>query len=54
MNGIRLIELPLTTPGALEALREYAQAGDDVVLGAGTVFTRAQAVGAVAADAVSL
>ncbi|QKW09824.1 bifunctional 4-hydroxy-2-oxoglutarate aldolase/2-dehydro-3-deoxy-phosphogluconate aldolase [Streptomyces sp. NA04227] len=51
-EGVRAVEFTLTTPGALDALREYAQglpAG--VALGAGTVTTPREAQDAVAAGA---
>jgi 2-dehydro-3-deoxyphosphogalactonate aldolase len=38
--GIRIIEVPLNSPRPLESLRRLvAQAGDDVLIGAGTVLT---------------
>lgn len=40
--GVRLVELPLTTPGALEAIaRVRAAAPPGTLVGAGTVLTRA-------------
>jgi Entner-Doudoroff aldolase len=40
-GGFRVVEFTLTTPGALELIREYA-ANPDLVVGAGTVLTTAQ------------
>ena len=37
-GGIRVLELTLTTPGALDAIRELSGA-DDLLVGAGTVLT---------------
>lgn len=49
-GGFRVIELTLTTPGALEHLREFARRGD-LVVGAGTVLTLEEADAARAAGA---
>jgi 2-dehydro-3-deoxyphosphogluconate aldolase/(4S)-4-hydroxy-2-oxoglutarate aldolase len=43
-NGVRAIEVTLTTPGAVGAITELAEAfGNDAVIGAGTVLTADQA-----------
>jgi len=40
-EGVRFVELPLTTPGALEAIEQaVARVPDGVAVGAGTVLTR--------------
>ncbi|MCJ1676097.1 bifunctional 4-hydroxy-2-oxoglutarate aldolase/2-dehydro-3-deoxy-phosphogluconate aldolase [Streptomyces sp. APSN-46.1] len=53
--GIRAAEFTLTTPGALDALREYAaDAPPGLALGAGTVTTPADAQRAVEAGAAYL
>ncbi|MBT2469166.1 bifunctional 4-hydroxy-2-oxoglutarate aldolase/2-dehydro-3-deoxy-phosphogluconate aldolase [Streptomyces sp. ISL-66] len=53
--GIRAAEFTLTTPGALDALREYAaDAPPGLALGAGTVITPADAQRAVEAGATYL
>ena len=49
--GIRAIELPLTTPGALDALRELRARRPELLAGAGTVITPGDADAAVAAGA---
>ncbi|HEY9371622.1 bifunctional 4-hydroxy-2-oxoglutarate aldolase/2-dehydro-3-deoxy-phosphogluconate aldolase [Streptomyces sp.] len=50
--GVRAVEFTLTTPGVLDALREYAQGlPDGLTLGAGTVTTPREAEAAVAAGA---
>lgn len=50
--GVRAVEFTLTTPGVLDALREYAQSlPDGLALGAGTVTTPREAEAAVAAGA---
>jgi 2-dehydro-3-deoxyphosphogluconate aldolase/(4S)-4-hydroxy-2-oxoglutarate aldolase len=49
--GIRAIELPLTTPGALEALRELRARRPELLAGAGTVITPGDADAAVEAGA---
>ncbi|MFB7026264.1 MULTISPECIES: bifunctional 4-hydroxy-2-oxoglutarate aldolase/2-dehydro-3-deoxy-phosphogluconate aldolase [unclassified Streptomyces] len=54
-SGIRAVEFTLSTPGALDALREYAGAKPDgLALGAGTVVTPADARRAVEAGATYL
>ncbi|MGV9688427.1 bifunctional 4-hydroxy-2-oxoglutarate aldolase/2-dehydro-3-deoxy-phosphogluconate aldolase [Streptomyces sp. NPDC003444] len=54
-SGIRAVEFTLTTPGALDALREYAGGKPDgLALGAGTVITPADARRAVEAGATYL
>lgn len=53
-GGIRVIELTLRTPAALEAIRRVAAEVPDVVVGAGTVTTPAQAEQAAAAGAAFL
>ncbi|WP_406064523.1 bifunctional 4-hydroxy-2-oxoglutarate aldolase/2-dehydro-3-deoxy-phosphogluconate aldolase [Streptomyces sp. NBC_01077] len=54
-SGIRAAEFTLTTPGVLDALREYAaDAPPGLALGAGTVTTPAEAQAAVAAGATYL
>jgi 2-dehydro-3-deoxyphosphogluconate aldolase/(4S)-4-hydroxy-2-oxoglutarate aldolase len=49
--GIRAVEFPLTTPGALEALRELRERRPTLLAGAGTVITPAHVVEAHAAGA---
>jgi 2-dehydro-3-deoxyphosphogluconate aldolase/(4S)-4-hydroxy-2-oxoglutarate aldolase len=49
--GIRAVELPLTTPGALDALRELRARRPELLAGAGTVITPGDADAAVAAGA---
>ncbi|WP_455361839.1 bifunctional 4-hydroxy-2-oxoglutarate aldolase/2-dehydro-3-deoxy-phosphogluconate aldolase [Streptomyces sp. SYSU K21746] len=50
--GVRAVEFTLTTPGVLDALREYAQSlPEGLALGAGTVTTPGEAEAAVAAGA---
>jgi 2-dehydro-3-deoxyphosphogluconate aldolase/(4S)-4-hydroxy-2-oxoglutarate aldolase len=49
--GIRAVELPLTTPGALDALRELRARRPDLLAGAGTVVTPGDVDDAVAAGA---
>ncbi|MER5966216.1 bifunctional 4-hydroxy-2-oxoglutarate aldolase/2-dehydro-3-deoxy-phosphogluconate aldolase [Streptomyces sp. NPDC002057] len=54
-SGVRAVEFTLTTPGVLDALREYAAAKPDgLALGAGTVVTPADARRAVEAGATYL
>ncbi|MER5738108.1 bifunctional 4-hydroxy-2-oxoglutarate aldolase/2-dehydro-3-deoxy-phosphogluconate aldolase [Streptomyces sp. NPDC002262] len=54
-SGVRAAEFTLTTPGALDALREYAaDAPPGLALGAGTVTTPAEAQAAVGAGATYL
>ncbi len=48
--GFRIIEFTMTTPGALELIREFA-ARPDLVVGAGTVLTAAEADAAIDAGA---
>jgi 2-dehydro-3-deoxyphosphogluconate aldolase / (4S)-4-hydroxy-2-oxoglutarate aldolase len=50
-GGLRLIELVLRTPAALEAINNIAQHVPEAVIGAGTVTTAAQADAAQAAGA---
>ncbi len=50
-GGLRVIELTLRTPGALEAIRAIAEEVPEILLGAGTVCTPAQAEAAAAAGA---
>ena len=50
-GGVRIIELTLRTDSALEALRLIAGEVPDILLGAGTILTSAQADAAVAAGA---
>ncbi len=51
-GGIRTVELTYTTPGLTDLIsRVAAEAGDDVVIGAGTVLSAEQARDAVAAGA---
>lgn len=51
-GGIRTLEITMTVPDALGALRSVSSAlGRDVLLGAGTVTTREMAVGALEAGA---
>lgn len=49
-GGFRIVEFTLTTPGAVDLIREFAARGD-VVVGAGTVLTPAQARESVRAGA---
>ncbi len=49
-NGHRIVEVTLTTPGALALIAELASR-EDVMVGAGTVLTEAEAVGAIKAGA---
>jgi Entner-Doudoroff aldolase len=49
-GGFRVVEFTMTTPGALELVREYSSQ-DAVVVGAGTVLTVEQAENAVRAGA---
>jgi 2-dehydro-3-deoxyphosphogluconate aldolase / (4S)-4-hydroxy-2-oxoglutarate aldolase len=49
--GIRAVEFPLTTPGALDVLRELSRRRPDLLAGAGTVVTPADAAAAVHAGA---
>ncbi|MFH8713569.1 bifunctional 4-hydroxy-2-oxoglutarate aldolase/2-dehydro-3-deoxy-phosphogluconate aldolase [Streptomyces zaomyceticus] len=54
-SGVRTVEFTLTTPGVLDALREYAaDAPPGLALGAGTVTTPAEALAAVEAGATYL
>lgn len=50
-GGVELIELTMDTPGAADALRELRASRPDVLLGAGTVTTRARAEQALRAGA---
>ena len=51
-GGLNVIEITFTVPGALDIIRELAsKAGEDVVLGAGTVLTPQDAHNAVDAGA---
>ncbi|MEI7056973.1 bifunctional 4-hydroxy-2-oxoglutarate aldolase/2-dehydro-3-deoxy-phosphogluconate aldolase [Nocardioides sp. CCNWLW239] len=51
-GGIRTVELTYTTPGLTDLLADVtARAGDDIVIGAGTVLTADQARAALAAGA---
>jgi 2-dehydro-3-deoxyphosphogluconate aldolase / (4S)-4-hydroxy-2-oxoglutarate aldolase len=49
--GIRAVEFPLTTPGALDALRQLRARRPDLLAGAGTVLTPQQVADAAAAGA---
>ncbi len=49
-GGFRMVEFTLTTPGALELIAEFA-ASDDLLVGAGTVMSPAEADQAVKAGA---
>lgn len=49
-GGFRVLEFTLTTPGALDLIRQFA-ARDGLVVGAGTVLTESDARSAVAAGA---
>jgi 2-dehydro-3-deoxyphosphogluconate aldolase / (4S)-4-hydroxy-2-oxoglutarate aldolase len=49
-GGFRVVEFTLTTPGALDLIREFA-ARDGLVVGAGTVLTESDAQSAVTAGA---
>jgi 2-dehydro-3-deoxyphosphogluconate aldolase / (4S)-4-hydroxy-2-oxoglutarate aldolase len=50
-TGVQAVEFTLTTDGALDALRELRAASPDLLAGAGTVITPADAGAAVAAGA---
>lgn len=57
-GGIRIVEFTLTTPGAIELIAEFSrkkvepeQGIDDLVVGAGTVLTRKDALAALDAGA---
>ena len=51
-NGIRMIELTLTTPGALDALPEIRRhTGSDAIIGVGTITTRSEASASLEAGA---
>ncbi len=51
-GGVRLLEITLNTPGALESIRQLAGAmGDRILVGAGTVLTAAEAEAAIDAGA---
>jgi 2-dehydro-3-deoxyphosphogluconate aldolase/(4S)-4-hydroxy-2-oxoglutarate aldolase len=50
-GGIRVIELTLRTPAALEAIARVHKAVPDIVLGAGTITSPGQAMDAAAAGA---
>jgi len=51
-GGIRCLEFTMTTPGAVEMIRKaVAELGEDVLLGAGTVLTAADAEAALGAGA---
>lgn len=51
-GGVSAIEITMTTPGAIEAIREVALAlGPEALVGVGTVLDRATAEAAVAAGA---
>ena len=49
-GGFKIVECTLTTPGALDVIRELAQR-DDLLVGAGTVLTTDEAAAAVDAGA---
>ncbi|HXB05540.1 MAG TPA: bifunctional 4-hydroxy-2-oxoglutarate aldolase/2-dehydro-3-deoxy-phosphogluconate aldolase [Puia sp.] len=51
-GGVRLLEITLNSPGALEAIREVADTmGERLLVGAGTVLTPAEAEAAIGAGA---
>jgi 2-dehydro-3-deoxyphosphogluconate aldolase/(4S)-4-hydroxy-2-oxoglutarate aldolase len=51
-GGVRLLEITLNSPGALEAIRQVATTmGDRLLVGAGTVLTPEEAEAAIAAGA---
>jgi 2-dehydro-3-deoxyphosphogluconate aldolase / (4S)-4-hydroxy-2-oxoglutarate aldolase len=51
-GGVRLLEITLNSPGALEAIRQVSDAmGDGLLVGAGTVLTAAEAEAAIDAGA---
>jgi 2-dehydro-3-deoxyphosphogluconate aldolase/(4S)-4-hydroxy-2-oxoglutarate aldolase len=51
-GGVRLLEITLNSPGALESIRQVSGAtGDRMLVGAGTVLTAAEAEAAVGAGA---
>jgi 2-dehydro-3-deoxyphosphogluconate aldolase / (4S)-4-hydroxy-2-oxoglutarate aldolase len=51
-GGIRLLEITLNSPGALEAIRQLTdRMGDQLLIGAGTVLTAGEAEEAIAAGA---
>jgi 2-dehydro-3-deoxyphosphogluconate aldolase / (4S)-4-hydroxy-2-oxoglutarate aldolase len=49
--GLESLELPLTNPGALEAIRQLRESYPDATIGAGSVLDEASAVAAVRAGA---
>ena len=49
-GGFKIVEFTLTTPGALEQIREFSRS-DDLIVGAGTVLTVEEAEQAVEAGA---
>lgn len=54
-GGFRVVEFTLNTPGALDSIAAFSRgAGEDVVVGAGTVLTPGEARDAVAAGAAFL
>jgi 2-dehydro-3-deoxyphosphogluconate aldolase/(4S)-4-hydroxy-2-oxoglutarate aldolase len=48
--GFKLIDIPVTVPGAIEAIGELAK-NDDLIVGAGSVVSMADATSAIAAGA---
>ena len=50
-GGFRVVELTLTTPGALELIASFSRQDGNLLVGAGTVLTTAQAEQAVRAGA---
>ncbi|RJQ68518.1 bifunctional 4-hydroxy-2-oxoglutarate aldolase/2-dehydro-3-deoxy-phosphogluconate aldolase [Pseudonocardiaceae bacterium YIM PH 21723] len=50
-GGLRVVEVSLVTPDALEAIRELSTVEGDVLIGAGTVLDEASARLAIEADA---
>lgn len=54
-GGVRLLEITLNSPGALDIIRELSRTmGDRMLIGAGTVLTPAEAEAAVGAGAAFL
>ncbi len=50
-GGFRIVEFTLTTPGALQLIRTFSTRDPDLLVGAGTVLSAAQAQAAVQAGA---
>ncbi|MGW4028835.1 bifunctional 4-hydroxy-2-oxoglutarate aldolase/2-dehydro-3-deoxy-phosphogluconate aldolase [Streptomyces sp. NPDC004838] len=50
-SGLRVVEISLTTPGALDAIRQITAEREDALIGAGTVLDEASARAAILAGA---